>query len=149
MENSPKLRTIQLAFREVNDETGENSKYTTFKAEFAVAEGDIIFHFFKTPEIRAWTLDQQRHYWADIFARVLEETVVKYSGCSADSGRLKAQHTYDDEAPYSKEEPLDAWWFRAYGFGHLLDTHKWALRLCEVLDEALDAALAGEANKRT
>lgn len=148
-ENSPKLRTVQLAFREVNDESGENSKYTTFKGEFAVEAGDIIFHFFKTPEILAWTPEQQRRYWAEIFAATLEKVAMAHSGCTADSGRLKAQHTYDDESPYSKAEPLDAWWFRAFGFGHLLDPHKWALRFCELLDEGLDAALAGEPAKRT
>lgn len=143
-ENSPKLKMIQLAFREVNDPTGQHSAYTTFKAEFAIEAGDIIFHFFKTPEVLAWTPEQQRHYWGDIFAKVLEETALKHSGCTIDSGRLKGQHIYDDDPPYSSQEPLDSWWFRAYGFGQLLGPHKWALRFCELLDEGLEAALAAE-----
>src|ERR1019366_4405818 len=99
--NSGKLRTIQIAFREVNDPTGKNSLYTTFKAEFAIEAGDIIFHFYKTPEILKWSPVLQRQYWADVFATTLEPAALKYFSVTVESGRLKAQHVHDQEAPYT------------------------------------------------
>lgn len=126
---------MTLAFREVSD-------YTTFRAEFALERGDIIFHFFKTDEILAKPESAQRLYWAELFPTVLEPTALKYFGVTADSDRLKAQHLYDEEQPYSRKEPLDSWWFRAYGFGHRLDPHALALKFLEILDSDLEAGLA-------
>lgn len=119
-----------LAFQEVND-------YTTFKAEFAMEAGDMIFHFYKTPEIRS--LPNPRGYWAEVFPSVLEPVAKK--AFDADYPRLKAQHVYDEEQPHSPTEPLDSWWFRAYGFGHRLDPHSVAYRFLDALDAALDEAI--------
>jgi len=121
---------VMMAFRPVDD-------YTTFRAEFSVSEGDIIFHFFKTKEVEA--LPNVRDYWAKTFAEVLEPAAKKHF--RADYPRLKAQHCYDEESPYSRQEPLDSWWFRAYGFGHLLDAHGFALKFLESLDAGLEEAL--------
>jgi len=126
-ENQPNLSAVQLSFIPIDG-------YTTFRAEFAMEAGDIIFHFFKTPEIEALG-DNTRKYWAEVFPKVLEQVCVKSFAVAADSGRLKAQHVWDQEMD------LDSWWFRAYGFGHLLDPHRVSLRFLEALDEGLDAAL--------
>lgn len=131
-----------LAFREVDD-------YTTFKAEFAMDAGDIVFHFFKTSEIKAQDFSAQKLYWENTFATVLEPVALKYFGVTADSGRLQAKHIYDDEQPYSAAEPLDSWWFRAFGFGHRLDPHALALKFLETLDSGLDSSLATLTARRT
>ena len=43
------------------------------------------------------------------------------------------------KAAYTEEQA--SWWMRAYGFGQLLDPHKFAYGFFDKLDEALDAAL--------
>lgn len=113
-----------LQFIQVDD-------YTTFRAEFAITEGDIVFHFFKTAEVMAKPPEYQRHYWGTVFAHVLEPTAKALF--KADYPRLKAQHIDDGEMK------LDSWWFRAYGFGHLLDPDALAFEFLDALDEALDA----------
>lgn len=126
-DNSPNLRAIQLAFHEVKD-------YTTFRAEFAMDAGDIVFHFYKTPEIEGLG-NLVRKYWADMFPLVLVEVSTAHFGVSEDSGRLKGQHVWDEGLG------LDSWWFRAFSFGHLLDPHAVAFKFLERLDAGLDAAL--------
>lgn len=111
--------------------------YTTFRAEFSITDGDIIFHFFKTPEVDAKGPQASYEYWSNIFPQCLEP--VSKACFNADAPRLKAQHIYDSDSPYSQREPLDSWWFRAYGFGHLLDPHAKAYAFAEALDAALDA----------
>jgi hypothetical protein len=113
------------------------TEYTTFRAEFAITAGDIVFHFFKTPEVEALGNAQTvKKYWAEDFATTLEDVAKKVF--NADAPRIRAQHVYDDEPPHSKQEPLDSWWFRAYGFGHLLDPHALAGRFVSSLDASLD-----------
>jgi len=122
---------LPLTFIPIND-------YTTFRAEFAITDGDIVFHFFKTPEVeKLGDPARVRQYWGDVFASVLEP--VAKTIFNADVPRLKAQHIFDEDAPYSRQHPLDSWWFRAYGFGHLLDPHAIAYRFAEALDASLDA----------
>jgi hypothetical protein len=99
---------------------------TTFAAEVAVTEGDLVYHFFVTQEVNA--LPDARKYWLELFPEVLEKTAQEYF--KADFPRLKAAYT----------EEQASWWLRAFGFGHVLDPHKLALSFCDALDAALDAA---------
>ena len=107
-----------MQFTQVND-------YTTFRAEFAVTAGDIVFHFFETAEVQA--LSARNIYWETVFAKELEAVAVRVF--NADSTRLRAAYT----------DELRSWWLRAYGFGHLLDPHRLVYRFLDALDEALDA----------
>lgn len=100
---------------------------TTFAAEVAVTEGDLVYHFYATDEVNALPSPQQ--YWHELFPAVLERTAKEYF--KADFPRLKAAYT----------EEKASWWLRAFGFGRVLDPHKMALRFCDVLDAALDAAM--------
>jgi hypothetical protein len=99
---------------------------TTFAAEVAVTEGDFVYHFYATDEVNRKP-DPQK-YWIELFPEVLEKTAKEYF--KADFPRLKAAYT----------EEKASWWFRAFGFGLVLDPHKMALRFCDALDEALDSA---------
>ena len=98
--------------------------YTTFKAELAIAEGDIIFHFYVTDEIQK--LPNPKKYWLELFPKALSESAEQYFNVTFP--RLKAAYT----------EEKASWWMRAFGFGRLLDPHKFAYRFFDVLDEALD-----------
>lgn len=122
-------------FTQVND-------YTTFRAEFAIEEGDIIFHFFLPPElleaakklaefpVRLKELDEKtRKYWLDGFARTLD--VVARGYFQAGPERLAATYIDDYE--------LKSWWLRCSGFGQGLSPETRASAFLEKLDQALDA----------
>ena len=113
-----------LQFVQVDD-------YTTFRAEFAITEGDIVFHFFKTAEVEAHPPAYQKLYWEDIFAQVLDPVARKIF--KADEKRLRAQHIDDQELG------IDSWWLRALQYGHLLDPDKLAFEFLDALDEGLEA----------
>lgn len=101
--------------------------YTTFRGEFAVSEGDIIFHFFVTDEIQK--LGNSKKYWLELFPKCLSDNAERFF--SAKSPRLKAAYT----------EEQASWWMRAYGFGKLLDPYRLTHRFFDVLDEALDSEM--------
>jgi len=103
-----------------------------------MVDGDMVFHFFKNDEVKARR--DVADYWTVAFPRALEPVALAHFNVTADSGRLKAQHVYSSESPYTEREPLDSWWFRAYGFGFLLDPHRMALQFIEKLDQALEDA---------
>ena len=109
------------------------SDFTTFDAQFAITEGDIVVQFFFSPEIKAWAPQQQIAYWGKVFPSALEPAAKKTF--NADFPRLKAQHIYEPDLG------INSWWFRAYGFGHLLDPHKLVYAFLEELDRGLDTAL--------
>lgn len=107
-------------------------QHTTFKAEVAISEGDIIIHFFMNDEIRA--MPNPEKYWKETFPNVLSATAEGYF--NATYPKLKAAYT---EEPGIEQGP--SWWMRAYGFGHTLDPHKYAYGFFDALDAALDALL--------
>ncbi len=114
------MPALPIQFMKVTD-------LTTFAAEVAVSEGDFIYHFFVTDEVNA--RQDPKQYWLELFPTVLQAAAQDYF--KADFPRLKAAYT----------EEQASWWLRAYGFGRVLDPHKLALKFCDALDKALDAAL--------
>ena len=98
--------------------------YTTFSAELAITEGDLVYHFYVTAEVNA--LPDARVYWYEVFAQVLERVAQEYFKATAP--RLKAAYTQEQAS----------WWLRAFGFGMVLDPHKLAYGFLHVLDAALD-----------
>lgn len=105
--------------------------YTTFYAEFALVDGDIVFHFFLTPEMRS-NRARWRRYWLEDFPTVLEPSALKHFDTTPEAKRLEATYI---------EDIVDSWWMRAFGYGHLLDPHQFALGFLEQLDQGLDAVL--------
>jgi hypothetical protein len=97
---------------------------TTFDAEVAVVEGDLVYHFYVTQEVNDGPNPQR--YWHDIFPAVLEKTAQEYF--KASFPRLRAAYT----------EEKASWWMRCAGFGMLLEPQKMALAFCDVLDQALE-----------
>jgi hypothetical protein len=109
------------------------TEYTTFRAELAVTEGDLVFHFYPTNEVHALKLPTPEKYWKEVFAAVLEPVAKQYF--NAEEPRLKAAYTAEQAS----------WWMRAFGFGQVLDPHKLAYGFLEVLDKALDGAITNAA----
>lgn len=100
--------------------------YTTFLAEFAIVDGDLVFHFFLSPEVQAHR--DAKVYWDSIFPAFLDPVAKEVF--KADFPRLKAAKVAEFE--------IDSWWLRAFGFGYVLDPHKLAYRFLDALDLALD-----------
>ncbi len=115
-----------LAFIPVKD-------YTTFEAEFAITEGDLVYHFNRTPEVMALHGMARENYWKTTFATHLERVAKKYF--EADYPRISAQFIHEPSLGIT-----ESWWFRAEGFGHLLDPHKKAYGFLDALDASIEAA---------
>lgn len=100
--------------------------YTTYRAEFAIVEGDIVYHFFVTEEVQK--LPDPQKYWFESFPNALQEVADKHFKVTFP--RLKAAYTPEQAS----------WWMRAFGFGKLLDPHRFSYKFFDALDAALDAA---------
>jgi hypothetical protein len=100
----------------------------SFKAEFAVVRGDIVLHFFlpkhaviESPESRqAWM-----NYWLKTFPAKLDPVAKEYF--EADYPRIMAKYTPE----------VASWWFKAQGFGDVLDVAEFLSKFFEKLDAAL------------
>ena len=101
-----------------------------FAAEYCVQGHDVVIHFFlpkhaephlATPEGREkWML-----YWLQRFPAKLDEIARSYF--DAESPRLVAKYT----------EELASWWFKAQGFGDVINPDLLVQKFYERLDEAL------------
>lgn len=129
-----------LAFTKVTD-------YTTFIAEYAFDgdEEDMVFHFFLTPEHHEAALQYPPHVyirrmWANddgFFPTVMAEFAQKFF----QMGYPQLRATYTQE--------LSSWWLRCTGAGNTLDRDGRAVLFLRLLDEALDKAAVGPAQKST
>jgi hypothetical protein len=97
--------------------------FTTFSAEYALIDNNIVIHFFETPEYPI----TNNSYWMDTFPSVLSAFAQKYF--NATSPRLVAKYT----------EELNSWFFKAQGYGHLLDPDVYVHTFLDQLDESLDS----------
>lgn len=104
------------------------SDYTTFEAEIAILDGDIVFHFYVTPEVNKGS--NPKLYWLQLFPVVLSEVAQVHF--NATFPQLKAAYT----------EEKASWWMRAFGKGMVLDPHRYAYAFLERLDGALEEGQA-------
>jgi len=95
--------------------------YTTFWAEYAFEEGDIILHFYKTPEYQ-----DNVAYWLNVFPAALDP--VARTVFNATAPRLRAAYT----------EEMDSWWLRADSYDHIIDKRGLVLRFLDTLDKTLE-----------
>jgi hypothetical protein len=98
--------------------------YTTFRAEFAIVDGDIVYHFYVTEEVQK--LRDAHKYWDAVFPATLQTVAREYF--NADYPRLQAQYVPE----------MASWWFRAKGFGQKLDPQRFSYRFFDTFDAALD-----------
>jgi hypothetical protein len=116
----PSLPVLPIQFIPIRE-------YTTFAAEVAVTDGDLVYHFYVTDEVNA--LSQPNKYWLETFPRVLDQVARAYF--NAEFPSLKAAYT----------EEKASWWLRAFGFGMVLNPHKRAYGLFDLLDAALETEI--------
>lgn len=102
------------------------TEYTSFVAEFAIKNGDLVFHFFVTDEVNALT--DPKKYWLKTFPETLSATAEAYF--KASFPKLRAAYT----------EEQASWWLQADGYGLVLDPHRYSYKFLSELDSALDAA---------
>jgi hypothetical protein len=107
--------------------------YTTFQGEYAITNGDLVFHFDRTDEIRALPQGPRDVYWHRTFAECLNEVAQRIF----EAGPPELQGQFIDEPDLGV---IQSWWFKASGFGHILDPHKKVYAFLDALDSALDAA---------
>jgi hypothetical protein len=103
--------------------------YTTFTVEYAISEGDIIFHFYPTLEVQK--LANPAEYWHKGFPEILDR--IARAHFEAEFPKLKAAYT----------EEKASWWMRAFGFGMVLEPHKLVHNFFDKLDEALEPSIKG------
>lgn len=96
--------------------------YTSFLAEFALIDNDIVVHFFETSEHPA----TDTNYWLVLFPSVLDHFAQGYFQATAP--RLTAKYT----------EEMKSWWLKAQGYSHLLDLDAFMTKFFENLDAALE-----------
>jgi len=99
--------------------------YTTFRAEYAEIDSDLVFHFFATPEINK--LPDPWRYWRESFPDGLQRVATEHFG----DGYPRIKAAYSDD--------LASWWLRASHYDHILDLKEYARRFLAKLDAVLDA----------
>lgn len=110
----------------------EVNGYTTFFAKHTWQGGNVIIQFFLPPERREtdehFVASSQRPYWLEAFPRALSDVAQEYF--QATLPRLQVKWT----------EELGSWWFKAQGYGHLLDPEAFLTGFYDQLDAALEAS---------
>lgn len=96
--------------------------FTSFFAEYAMIDNNIVCHFFETPEFPI----ANTRYWLELFPTILNEVAQKYFNATAP--RLVAKYT----------EELNSWFFKAQGYGHLLDPDTYVREFFDDLDCAIE-----------
>lgn len=105
--------------------------YTTFDAEFALKDGDLVLHFYPSEEVKKNVTGER--FWRTTFPTCLER--VAKTVFDADYPRISAQYIHDPSLGIH-----ESWWFKAEGVGLLLDPHKKTYSFLDALDEALEAS---------
>ena len=113
------------------------TEYTTFTGEFAIKEGDLVFHFNRSREVMAKDEQSRERYWRTTFPTCLERAAKKIFEC--DYPRIMGQFIHEPSLGI-----IESWWFRADGFGQLLEPHKKAYAFLDALDSALDEASSSQ-----
>lgn len=107
-------------------------EYTTFLAEFAVQDSDIIIHFFLPYEAYTDTTKGKRvkagydKYWQNNFPITLSNVAMQHF--DATYPRIFAEWVPE----------MQSWYMRCRGFGNRLDPESFTRKFFEVLDVALD-----------
>ena len=93
--------------------------YTTFNAEYAMKDGDLVVHFYPT--------DLTKDIWTREFAWILDRVAQDHFRATAP--RLQAKFT----------EEVNSWWLRARGYSHIVNIKSFVDKFFELIDQALEA----------
>lgn len=119
------VKEAVIQFTKVND-------YTTFDSEWTMIDDNIVFHFFMPASHRV-----TEPYWIEVFAAALNE--VAQAHFDATLPRLQAKYT----------EEVKSWWFKAQGYGHILDMPAYIDKFLARLDTKLDEPFNAMSQLRT
>lgn len=117
---------IQLGEGAIPNFTHANRR--SFKVDYTILNGDLVLHFYlpkhatiDSPESRqAWMA-----YWLKDFPAKLDSIAQEYF--EAGYPRLMAKYT----------EEVSSWWFKAQGFGVVLNVGEFVQKFLDKLDESL------------
>lgn len=104
--------------------------YTTFRAEHAIIDDDVVIHFFKPDQVKV-----SDDYWKVQFADAL--STVAQVHFQAAYPRLAAKFTEDDGIG----NKIDSWWFRARNYVHILNIDHYLEKFFDALDTVMDPRL--------
>ena len=102
-------------FKDVNS-------FTTFRAEYALIDDNIVVHFFLPPDFRGTV-----SFWKDTFPTALASVAPEHF--QAVQPRLVAAYT----------EEMKSWWLRARNYGHIIDLDAYMLKFFSDLDNEIDS----------
>lgn len=104
----------------------QQQTYNNFHVEYALVEGNFVVHFFVHPDaLSTWGEDELERWWQNTFAQVLSQVAQEHF--NATLPRIMAKYTMETAS----------WWFRAQGYGHLLDPLVFLHAFFELLDGSL------------
>lgn len=140
--SQPEVRQLQLPpFISKTLVFTKVERFTTFLAEYAFQDKDIILHFFPSEELHQ--SPRAKTYWLEVFPRVLDP--VSRESFGAEPPRLEGQFiemAIPSFIPAAQAKATSSWWFCAHGFTEVLDPHGLVERFLSSLDRALDAEKA-------
>lgn len=116
-------------------------RFTTFLAEYAFLDKDIVLHFFPSEEVHQ--SPKAKSYWFDTFPKVLDPVARRAFG--AEPPRLEAQFiemAIPSFIPVDQAKATPSWWLCAHGFTDVLDPDGLVARFLSSLDAALDTEKA-------
>jgi len=137
--SQPEVKKLQLPpFASKATVFTKVDRFTTFLAEYAFIDKDIVFHFFPSDEVHQSS--RARPYWLEVFPRVLDPVVRKSFG--AEPPRLEAQlieMAIPSFVPADQAKATSSWWLCARGFTDVLNPHGLIEGFLVAFDKALDA----------
>jgi len=112
------------------------NEYTTFSVEYTVkGERDVHFHFFETPESKAWG----KEYWKVVFATCLDKIARAHFGFEyprIQASLIEGVLRYGQD---EKEVPQDSWWMIVQQT-EVPDVDLLVTQFLELLDQALESS---------
>lgn len=104
----------------------QQQTYEKFHVEYAFMEGNFVVHFFVHPDaIARYPEAVLEHWWQHDFAQCLSSVAQEYF--RATLPRIMAKYTMETAS----------WWFKAQGYGELLDPLGFLHAFFSLLDETL------------
>jgi hypothetical protein len=113
---TPAIEALQ--FVEIND-------YPAFNVEYTMVDGDLVFHFFRSPRINS-----DNTFWHSTFPNALSP--IAESHFNATAPRLRAEFVNE----------MDSWWLRAKGYDNILDKDAYVRRFFSKLSQQLVTAMS-------
>lgn len=108
----------------------EQVTFNNFHVEYAIVDGNFVVHFFVHPEaIQHYRESDLQNWWQKDFAIAMSNVAQEHF--KATKPRIMAKYTMETAS----------WWFKAQGYGHLLDPMAFLHEFFGRLDETVPPVL--------